>query len=113
VAKVKTNTSPLHEDTDKTLKISSVVAKTKNKPNKEADSSVVNESKVSSKKKKWEDLSEAEQKKLVAYLKDKKLSEIKIQKAQTAKKESMIENKFKDHLKDLMSSSLGSEDSDE
>lgn len=70
-------------------------------------------------KRTWNDLSKAEQEKLVAQLKEQKLNKLRQQKKleENRKKselteESRIEERFKDQLKDLMSSSLLSDDED-
>lgn len=69
-----------------------------------------------SKKRTWEDLTEAEQQKVIAHLKEKKLRELRKQKLLEEKKnktrqqvEAKLEARFKDQLKDLMSSSLSDE----
>lgn len=57
-------------------------------------------------KRAWDDLSESEQKKLVAHLKEKKLKELRKKKLLEQKKRKQAEAQLKDQLKELMSSSL-------
>lgn len=86
------------------------------KPVEKPVSQSTNRSSNKSKKRTWEDLTEAEQQKIIAHLKEKKLRELKKQKLLEEKKnkarqqaEAKLEARFKDQLKDLMSSSLSDE----
>lgn len=69
-----------------------------------------------SKKRSWDDLTEAEQQKVIAHLKEKKLKDLKKQKLLEQKKNKMkqqaeakLEARFKEQLKDLISSGLSDE----
>lgn len=86
------------------------------KPVEKPGSQSTNKSSNKSKKRTWEDLTEAEQQKVIAHLKEKKLRELKKQKLLEEKKnkakkqaDAKLEARFKDQLKDLMSSSLSDE----
>jgi hypothetical protein len=118
VARVKNNTGADLQEEAKPIRVSSVTAKTKNKVVKEE----IKESKKqplpvqtpTKQKRNWEDLSEAEQKKVMEMLREKKLNELRKSKEQTGKKKPVVENNehdvIKDHLKNLLTDSLFDEE---